>query len=50
MTMAEPPSCGSFLPLLELLEDSVAGQSEQTDAYLTIARYLMRDRVSHYPL
>uniref|UniRef100_A0A671Z0D1 Replication timing regulatory factor 1 n=1 Tax=Sparus aurata TaxID=8175 RepID=A0A671Z0D1_SPAAU len=30
----------SFLPLLESLEDSAAGQSEQTDAYLTIANRL----------
>uniref|UniRef100_A0A3P9D144 Replication timing regulatory factor 1 n=1 Tax=Maylandia zebra TaxID=106582 RepID=A0A3P9D144_9CICH len=30
----------SFLPLLESLEDSTAGQSEQTDAYLTIANRL----------
>uniref|UniRef100_A0A3Q3VYT2 Telomere-associated protein Rif1 N-terminal domain-containing protein n=1 Tax=Mola mola TaxID=94237 RepID=A0A3Q3VYT2_MOLML len=40
MAMAEPPSSCSFLPLLEPLEDSVAGQSEQTDAYLTIASRL----------
>uniref|UniRef100_A0A7N5ZWZ4 Telomere-associated protein Rif1 N-terminal domain-containing protein n=1 Tax=Anabas testudineus TaxID=64144 RepID=A0A7N5ZWZ4_ANATE len=30
----------SFLPLLESLEDSTTGQSEQTDAYLTIANRL----------
>uniref|UniRef100_A0A4W6F1L7 Replication timing regulatory factor 1 n=1 Tax=Lates calcarifer TaxID=8187 RepID=A0A4W6F1L7_LATCA len=35
-----PPSSSSFLPLLESLEDSAAGQSEQTDAYLTIANRL----------
>ncbi|XP_030284473.1 telomere-associated protein RIF1 isoform X2 [Sparus aurata] len=40
MATAEPPSSSSFLPLLESLEDSAAGQSEQTDAYLTIANRL----------
>ncbi len=40
MAMAEPPSSSSFLPLLESLEDSAAGQPEQTDAYLTIAKYV----------
>ncbi len=39
MATAGPPSGSSFLPLLESLEDSTAGQSEQTDAYLTIAKY-----------
>uniref|UniRef100_A0A8C2XGA8 Replication timing regulatory factor 1 n=1 Tax=Cyclopterus lumpus TaxID=8103 RepID=A0A8C2XGA8_CYCLU len=32
-----------FLPLLESLEDGAAGQSEQTDAYLTIANRLSGD-------
>lgn len=40
MATAGPPSSSSFLPLLEPLEDSTAGQSEQTDAYLTIANRL----------
>ncbi|KAM4731346.1 telomere-associated protein RIF1 isoform 2-T2 [Anableps anableps] len=40
MATAGPPSTSSFLPLLETLEDSTAGQSEQTDAYLTIASRL----------
>ncbi|XP_044071560.1 telomere-associated protein RIF1 isoform X2 [Siniperca chuatsi] len=40
MATAEPPSGSSFLPLLETLEDGAAGQSEQTDAYLTIANRL----------
>ncbi|XP_036965197.1 telomere-associated protein RIF1 [Acanthopagrus latus] len=40
MATAEPPSSSSFLPLLDSLEDSAAGQSEQTDAYLTIASRL----------
>ncbi|XP_042350186.1 telomere-associated protein RIF1 [Plectropomus leopardus] len=40
MATAEPPSGSSFLPLLESLEDSAAGQPEQTDAYLTIANRL----------
>lgn len=40
MATAEPPSSSSLLPLLESLEDSTAGQSEQTDAYLTIAKYV----------
>lgn len=39
MATAAPPSGSSFLPLLESLEDSAAGPSEQTDAYLTIAKY-----------
>lgn len=38
MATAVPPSSSSFLPLLESLEDSAAEQSEQTDAYLTIAK------------
>lgn len=40
MATAGPPSSSSFLPLLESVEDSAAGQSEQTDAYLTIANRL----------
>ncbi|TKS67838.1 Telomere-associated protein RIF1 [Collichthys lucidus] len=40
MAAAGPPSSSGFLPLLESLEDSAAGQSEQTDAYLTIANRL----------
>uniref|UniRef100_A0A3Q1JEE4 Telomere-associated protein Rif1 N-terminal domain-containing protein n=1 Tax=Anabas testudineus TaxID=64144 RepID=A0A3Q1JEE4_ANATE len=40
MATAGPPSTSSFLPLLESLEDSTTGQSEQTDAYLTIANRL----------
>ncbi|XP_028446635.1 telomere-associated protein RIF1 isoform X2 [Perca flavescens] len=40
MASAEPPSSSSLLPLLESLEDSAAGLSEQTDAYLTIANRL----------
>ncbi|XP_072253639.1 telomere-associated protein RIF1 [Leuresthes tenuis] len=40
MATAEPPSTSSFLPLLESLEDGAAGQSEKTDAYLTIANRL----------
>ncbi|XP_022596797.1 telomere-associated protein RIF1 [Seriola dumerili] len=40
MATAGPPSSSSFLPLLESLEDGAAGQSEQTDAYLTIANRL----------
>uniref|UniRef100_A0A1A8FWX4 RAP1 interacting factor homolog n=3 Tax=Nothobranchius korthausae TaxID=1143690 RepID=A0A1A8FWX4_9TELE len=37
MATAGPSAFSSFLPLLEILEDSGAGQSQQTDAYLTIA-------------
>ncbi|XP_041806883.1 telomere-associated protein RIF1 isoform X2 [Chelmon rostratus] len=40
MATAGPPTSSSFLTLLELLEDSAAGQSEQIDAYLTIANRL----------
>ncbi|XP_071775696.2 telomere-associated protein RIF1 [Centroberyx gerrardi] len=40
MATAGPLSSSSLLPLLESLEDSAAGQSEQTDAYLTIANRL----------
>ncbi|XP_032423463.1 telomere-associated protein RIF1 isoform X1 [Xiphophorus hellerii] len=40
MATAGPPNTSSFLPLLETLEDGTAGQSEQTDAYLTIANRL----------
>ena len=38
MATAAPASGSSLLPLLESLEDSTAGQPEQTDVYLTIAR------------
>lgn len=41
MATAGPTSSSSFLPLLESVEDSSAGQSEQTDAYLTIAKYIL---------
>lgn len=40
MATAEPPS--SLLPLLESLEDVTTDQAEQTDAYLTIAKYVPR--------
>lgn len=40
MATTGPQSASSFLPLLESLEDGEAAQSEQTDAYLTIARYV----------
>ncbi|KAM9343250.1 LOW QUALITY PROTEIN: telomere-associated protein RIF1 [Pholidichthys leucotaenia] len=40
MATAGPPSTSSLAHLLETLEDSSAGQSEQTDAYLTIASRL----------
>lgn len=36
--MATVEPLNTFLPLLESLEDSAAGQSEQIDAYLTISR------------
>uniref|UniRef100_A0A665WXC8 Replication timing regulatory factor 1 n=1 Tax=Echeneis naucrates TaxID=173247 RepID=A0A665WXC8_ECHNA len=36
MATAGPPGSSSILPLLASLEDATAGQSEQTDAYLTI--------------
>lgn len=38
MATTGPPTTNTFLPLLESLEDSTAGPSEQTDAYLTIAK------------
>ncbi|XP_062312919.1 telomere-associated protein RIF1 isoform X2 [Osmerus eperlanus] len=37
MMATVPQTSSSLLPLLESLEDSNVGQSEQTDAYLTIA-------------
>ncbi|KAM9347605.1 telomere-associated protein RIF1 [Symphorus nematophorus] len=40
MATAGPSSSSCFLPLLESLEDNAAEQSEQTDAYLTIANRL----------
>ncbi|XP_071211462.1 telomere-associated protein RIF1 isoform X1 [Salvelinus alpinus] len=52
-----PPTSSGLLPLLESLEDSTAGQPEQTDAYLTIANRLSGDDgkqflsavVKHFP-
>ncbi|XP_041700695.2 telomere-associated protein RIF1 isoform X1 [Coregonus clupeaformis] len=38
-----PLTSSGLLPLLESLEDSTAGQPEQTDAYLTIANRLSGD-------
>uniref|UniRef100_A0A3P8UZE2 Replication timing regulatory factor 1 n=1 Tax=Cynoglossus semilaevis TaxID=244447 RepID=A0A3P8UZE2_CYNSE len=40
MATVGPQGSPSLLPLLESLEDNSAGQSEQTDAYLTIANRL----------
>lgn len=40
MATARPASGSSLLPLLDSLEDSAAGQPEQTDVYLTIASRL----------
>ncbi|XP_037543063.1 telomere-associated protein RIF1 [Nematolebias whitei] len=40
MATAGPSGSSTFLPLLETLEDGTAGQSEQIDAYLTIANRL----------
>ncbi|XP_027146662.1 telomere-associated protein RIF1 isoform X2 [Larimichthys crocea] len=48
MAAAGPPSSSGFLPLLESLEDSAAGQSEQTDAYLTIANRLSGEEGRHF--
>lgn len=50
MATAEPPSSSSFLPLLESLEDSAAGESEKTDAYLTIAKYVAGSRFCRRPV
>uniref|UniRef100_A0A6Q2XGX4 Telomere-associated protein Rif1 N-terminal domain-containing protein n=1 Tax=Esox lucius TaxID=8010 RepID=A0A6Q2XGX4_ESOLU len=36
-----PLSSSSLLPLLDSLEDNTAGLPEQTDAYLTIAKYVV---------
>ncbi|XP_024262807.1 telomere-associated protein RIF1 isoform X1 [Oncorhynchus tshawytscha] len=52
-----PPTSSGLLPLLESLEDSTAGQPEQTEAYLTIANRLSGDDgtqflpavVKHFP-
>uniref|UniRef100_A0A673ZZU9 Replication timing regulatory factor 1 n=1 Tax=Salmo trutta TaxID=8032 RepID=A0A673ZZU9_SALTR len=52
-----PSTSSGLLPLLESLEDSTAGQPEQTDAYLTIANRLSGDDgkqflpavVKHFP-
>uniref|UniRef100_A0A8C4DSJ7 Replication timing regulatory factor 1 n=1 Tax=Dicentrarchus labrax TaxID=13489 RepID=A0A8C4DSJ7_DICLA len=49
MATAGPQSSSGFLPLLESLEDSAAGQSEQTDAYLTIAKYVTTGGTSKSP-
>lgn len=38
MMATVPMSSSSLLPLLGTLEDAAAGVSEQTDAYLTIAK------------
>uniref|UniRef100_A0A3P9LLJ9 Replication timing regulatory factor 1 n=1 Tax=Oryzias latipes TaxID=8090 RepID=A0A3P9LLJ9_ORYLA len=48
MAAAGPPSTSSFLTLLETLEDDAAGQSEQIDAYLTIANRLSGDDGRHF--
>ncbi|XP_062258773.1 telomere-associated protein RIF1 [Platichthys flesus] len=48
MATAEPPSSSSLLPLLESLEDSAAGQSEHTDAYLTIANRLSGEEARQF--
>ncbi|XP_060945167.1 telomere-associated protein RIF1 [Limanda limanda] len=48
MATAEPPSSSSLLPLLESLEDSAAGQSEHTDAYLTIASRLSGEEARQF--
>ncbi|KAG9348751.1 hypothetical protein JZ751_029068 [Albula glossodonta] len=42
------PTTSSLLPLLESLEDSSAGQAEQTDAYLTIANRLSGEDGKHF--
>ncbi|XP_035030715.2 telomere-associated protein RIF1 isoform X1 [Hippoglossus stenolepis] len=48
MATAGPPSSSSLLPLLESLEDSSAGQSEHTDAYLTIANRLSGEEARQF--
>ncbi|XP_023806383.1 telomere-associated protein RIF1 isoform X2 [Oryzias latipes] len=48
MAAAGPPSTSSFLTLMETLEDDAAGQSEQIDAYLTIANRLSGDDGRHF--
>ncbi|KAF6726840.1 Telomere-associated protein RIF1 [Oryzias melastigma] len=50
MAAAGPPSTSGFLPLLETLEDDAAGESEQIDAYLTIANRLSGDDGRHFLL
>lgn len=50
MATLGPASISSFLPLLKSLEDSTAGQSEQTDAYLTIAKYVIGCGLSDWSL
>ncbi|KAM6984966.1 telomere-associated protein RIF1 [Aplochiton taeniatus] len=57
MATAAPQTSSSLLPLLECLEDSTAGYSEQTDAYLTVANRLSGEEareflpavVKHFP-
>ncbi|KAL2081212.1 hypothetical protein ACEWY4_023065 [Coilia grayii] len=47
--MATVSLCGaSLVPLLDCLEDTAAGQSEQTDAYLTIASRLSGEEGQQY--
>ncbi|XP_029348755.1 telomere-associated protein RIF1 [Echeneis naucrates] len=48
MATAGPPGSSSILPLLASLEDATAGQSEQTDAYLTIANRLSSEESQHF--
>nr|XP_019965838.1 PREDICTED: telomere-associated protein RIF1 isoform X1 [Paralichthys olivaceus] len=48
MATAAPPCSSSLLPLLESLEDSAAGQSEHTDAYLTIANRLSGEEARQF--
>ncbi|KAJ8352831.1 hypothetical protein SKAU_G00243070 [Synaphobranchus kaupii] len=44
------PAISSLVPLLESLEDTAAGQVEQTDAYLTIANRLSGEDGKHFLL
>ncbi|XP_028292149.1 telomere-associated protein RIF1 isoform X2 [Gouania willdenowi] len=48
MASSCPQSGSSLLPLLDTLEDATATQSEQTDAYLTIANRLSGDEGRHF--
>uniref|UniRef100_A0A671K254 Telomere-associated protein RIF1-like n=1 Tax=Sinocyclocheilus anshuiensis TaxID=1608454 RepID=A0A671K254_9TELE len=43
MMAAVPLSSASLLPLLKCLEDEAAGLSEKTDAYITIAKYILSE-------